>query len=371
MKKLLCIILSVTLLFVAGMTTNAAGDNQARLSDLSGEECIAFLKEQGVEIPSVPEDDMAWGAFAHSIVVKVEENPNATFLYGSTTLLNFANDIKAVVNDYYNRASVALCDVIISPADILQDSTVHGSWINDYSNFNCYAYAIGEEEGLDPGVSIWISLGNDANRYQYNGYANMNTITFWIESDLEYFGYTVNSITNTRPDTLVGDHVHLICVRKDADGIYLGENSDGEEEYFHDYHFMKLGEDGYWYHKPGETNPLKYNYQPTSDRSWLSEGYFQENDGNYWYFFDPECTYDSEIYFIEYTTPHVREIQYYGMTSDGTHQHISLCTVCGEANGDPMNCMYSTGSNICRFCGHNKNTAVGVYGLPEELQPVA
>lgn len=49
-----------------------------------------------------------------------------------------------------------------------------------------------------------------------------------------------------------------------------------------------------------------------------------------------EITYDSEIYFIEYTTPHVWEVEYYGMTSGGTHQHISRCTVCGDANGDPI-----------------------------------
>ena len=352
MKKLLCIILFTAVLFAMGMTTSATGNSQVRLSDLSEDECIAFLKEQGVEIPPVPEDDLAWAAFAYSIIVKVEENPNITFLYGSTVLLDLANDIKSVVNEYYYVGNVSVCDAVLAPVNILQDSIVYGTWSDEYENYNCYAYAIGQEERLDPGVSIWISLGNEASRYKYNGYANMNTITFWIESDLEYFGYIVNSITTTRPDTQVGDHVHLICVRKDADGIYLGTTSDGVDEYFHDYHFMKLGEDGNWYHKPGQTNPLRYNYQPTNERSWLSEGYYKDDNGYFWYFFDPECTYDSEIYFIEYTTPHTYEYQMYGGT-----QHVRVCTICGET-GTPASCFYI--NNVCKFCGRIKISGGGI-----------
>ena len=81
MKKLLCIILSCTMLFVLCSSTMAIGDNQVRLSELSDAECIAFLKERGVTIPPVPEDEMAWAAFAHSIIARVEENADVTFLY--------------------------------------------------------------------------------------------------------------------------------------------------------------------------------------------------------------------------------------------------------------------------------------------------
>ena len=260
--------------------------------------------------------------------------------------MNFANDIKAAVNEYYNVANVNAYTIVVTPVNILQDSVVYGTWLSEYKNYNCYAYVIGEEDGLDPGVSIWLSLDNEADTYFYNHYANMNTITYWVRSDLEYFGYTVNSITDTQPNTEVGDHVHLICVRKDADGIYQGTNTDGVDVYFHDYHFMKLEEDGYWYHKPGETNPLRYLYQPTNERSWLSEGYGLGDDGNFWYFVNLECTYDSEICFIEYTTPHAFAWKYCG-----SNKHIRTCTICGETEGLTLICRYNS-EGVCTMCGH-------------------
>lgn len=214
MKKILCICFAMFLAFMLSASVFATNtdDEQRNLSDLSNEELITFLKERGVAIPSVPEDEMAWAAFSHSVIIQVEENPNVVFLYGNTTLLRFANDIKKVVNEYYNRVGVNVRSVMATPVNILQDSTVYGPWSDDYLGYNCYAYAIGREESLDPGVSLWIELGNDASTYRYNDYANMNTITYWIQSDLEYFGYTVNSISNIRPNIDVGEHVHLICV---------------------------------------------------------------------------------------------------------------------------------------------------------------
>ncbi len=367
MKKIFCVILCLLILPLSS-SISATNNEQLQLSDLSQEECITFLKERGVVIPSIPEDEMAWAAFAKDIIVKVEENANVIFMYGSTTLLNFANDIKDVVNEYYERTDVSVCNTIVSPQNILQDSTVYGAWKNDYLEYNCYAYAIGEDEGLNPGVSLWLSLGNNADQYYYNHYANMYTITSWVQSDLEYFGYTVNSITDTQPNTAVGGHVHLICVRKDADGIYQGTTTDGVDVYFHDYHFMKLEEDGYWYHKPGETNPLRYHYQPTNERSWLSEGYGLGNDGNFWYFVNQECTYDSEIYFIEYSTPHT-----YVYASCGSNQHISTCTICGETTGTAENCNYeyyfsgtvngtNTHSRACTECDYIQiNAAICFY----------
>ena len=325
MKKYWCIVLCFLLILVLNAPAVAASNEQVVLSDLSQEECIIFLKEQGVDIPQIFEDETTWGFFAHSIIEQVEENPNIEFPYGSVMMSEFAYQIKDAVIRYYGVDDIAIYADIESPNNIMVDNILYGEWQTEYPEYNCYAYAIGKKEWLEPGVSIWLDLGNNKDEYAYNCYANMSTITYWIESDLEYFGNTVNSITTTIPSIEVGGHTHLICVRKDADGVPWYYDEDGDLKYFHDYHFMKMGEDGYWYHKPGKTNPLKYLYTPSNEKSWVSEGY---NGANGIFFRYESVTYDSEIYFIEYTTPHT-----YAYESCGNGQHILTCTICGETTG--------------------------------------
>lgn len=253
-----------------------------------------------MEIPPLFEDEMYWALFVRTTIERIEENPNVEFLYGYSVLSKFANDIKTAVNEYYGTAGVSTFAYIESDEDILLDSTVYGEWTDDYKSYNCYAYVINDDESRDPGVFHWMSFGNDASKYSYNCYANMETILSWIEDDFAYLGFTINSVTTKYTETNPRYHINLICVRKDIDGIPWYYDADGVLHYFYDYHFMKLGADGYWYHKPGKTNPLKYNYVPNVDRPWLSEGYNGETGK---YSREDGLTYDSEIYFINYTTP--------------------------------------------------------------------
>ena len=63
-----------------------------------------------------------------------------------------------------------------------------------------------------------------------------------------------------------------------------------------DYHFMRYDlETNAWYHKPGNTAVLKYNYIPSSNALWYSEVSFW---GNEYSFTD---IYDSEIMYIKYS----------------------------------------------------------------------
>lgn len=189
---------------------------------------------------------------------------------------------------------------------------------------------------LDKGGISWRNNGNDEGGFYYNWRANIYTVAQWIKDDLESMGCTVANPTTVMPATVIDEHTRLICVRIDTDGdqFYGGR----------DYYVMKLAEDGYWYHKPGRTMPLRYKYVPSNDHIWLNE-----NVGSGGYDLYEDCTYDSEIYFIEYTIPHDYEYE-----SRGGGQHILTCTICGETSGSVSNCKYV--DEFCTLCyGHDHN----------------
>ena len=354
MKKYLGIILILTIVAILGSSANATTNERTPLSTLTDEECIAFLEDSGVEIPAILDDDISWALFVRTIIEKVEANPDVQFFYSYSVIAEFASDIKSAVIDYYGIDSLNTFAYIESDEDILQDSERFGAWQDNFLQFNCYEYAIDtytlEEEGwLDPGELTWVSMGNEAADYYYNCYANMYTIATWVKTDLESIGCTVNAITTTIPSVAVSGHTNLICVRKDADGIPWYYDNEGELHYFHDYHFMKLASDGNWYHKPGATNLLKYKYVPSNGRDWLSEGY---NGSTGKYGFDEDVTYESEIYFIEYTTPHEWAYAYF---SPGWH--LMTCTICGMEDlgiceaGTPNYLGLESHQAACSLCG--------------------
>lgn len=349
MKKVMCAILIVSLIVVMGPSALATGTEKVTLSELSAEESIAFLVESGVTIPDIFEDELAWSLFIREVIAKVENNPNVVFLYNSSIIYKFANEIKNAVNEYYGVSACASVANTRSAQDVLQDSILYGSWNDSYLNYNCYGYAIGVEDLIDPGVYDWISKGNDKSTYFYNWYANINTIASWVEEDLEARSYTVNVVSQTMPNTNVGDHLHLICVRKDDDGVPIADSSGNLLYYFHDYHFMKLGTSGKWYHKPGQTQPLVYKYVPTNSRAWLCEGYDGKNKVA---LVDESTTYDSGIFYIEYSTPHIYEYR-----RCGVGQHIKTCTICGITTGSALNCVYVNGT--CRICGSPQISEAG------------
>ena len=99
-------------------------------------------------------------------------------------------------------------------------------------------------------------------------------------------GYGGINVTSTRPYNLEANE-KLICVR-------IGDE---------DFHFMRYDTDGSWYHKPGPTDILKYNWQP-DDKIWNGVEYAERiwtNESSLsGVIYEPDTTYDSEIYYITY-----------------------------------------------------------------------
>lgn len=339
MKRLLCVVLVLMTVLPLGHSVAAANQEIVVLSELSDEECLAFIKAQGVSIPNIYEEEIQCVPFVRAIIQRVEENPQNNFIFNYHVLEDFANDIQTVVNEYYGTNNVMR--LIESKENILEDNALHGEWDDEFVNYRCYSYVLGYDYYVQPGEIDWGKSGGTGTYvYNYDGASVLN-IARRVEDDLISLGYTVTVFSTTMPNTQVSSHTHLICARKGTD-------------VFTDYHFMKLGMDGYWYHKPGKTNPLKYLHTPSSDIPWVVEGYYGITG---LFTRDPEFQYDSEIYFIEYTTPHT-----YAYESCGNGQHILTCTICGETTGAASDCVYV--NCICTSCGHHNHnmTTTGYTG---------
>jgi hypothetical protein len=330
MKKLVSVLL-VALLCVCAVSASAA-EEQIRLSEMTDGECLEFVETNGIVIPQWYENEIEWVPFIRAVISKVEENPGTSFGFGHTDLLDFAESIKCAVIEYYGeqRTTRALQS---STTNILQDNYVSGSWSNSYDGYNCYAYAIGLTERVNPGD---FSGNNSA------GEINPYTLAEYIKADLEELGYTGVYISSALHTT--SGHEKAICVR--TGGWYDNQNWCMT----HDYHVMRCDHNGSWYHKPGDTNPLRFKYTPNY-KVWVYEAF----DGTY-YERDDAVRYDSVIWYVMYTTDH-----HYQYMSNGANQHILTCTVCGQTKGNAVRCIPVNG--VCKVCGHRCDEITPVPGV--------
>lgn len=329
MKKKICLVLMIIVVF--SMMAPAYAMDKATLSSLSDAEIMAFLADNEIEPPALFSPEMSWIPFIRFVIDEVEANPVAEFTFGYVVAENFAYEIKAAVNAYYGTTVIKHYAVARS-STVLEDNTVYGSWDAQFEKYNCLGYAVEYYDVVNPGQIEWINNGNPKNQHVYNWYANVKQVSDWVIDDLESMGCTIVNHSMSIPTTDISAHTHLICVRVDNDG----ENIYG----FRDFHLMKLSADGYWYHKPGKTNPLRYKYTPSNSREWVLESY----DGTTYQRVEA-VTYDSDIWFIEYTTPHEWEYVY---CNNG--QHIRTCTICGVTSGSASSCIYI--NNTCKSCGN-------------------
>ena len=320
-KRLLCVAVIVLSLCVA---TPALASEPKALSNMTDEECIEFANAHGVTIPEWYENDLDWAPFIRSVISMVEENPDVLFGFGHTDLLDFAEAIQLVLieNNYINSNATRALES--STTNILKDNWVYGLWEERYKDYNCYAYAIGQTDQLNPGELS----GNS-----YSGIPEVSELAHYAKEDLWALGYT-DAFASSRPYTSSG-HMQVLRFRR---GSFYDEDNWCMTT---DYHVMKNGSDGYWYHKPGRTNPLKYKYIDSS-ADWVYEAY----DGKY-YKRNESVKYTDEIWYVIYTTPCKYTWKYCG-----NNQHILTCTTCGKTTGQATNCTYV--NDICTSCAHGK-----------------
>ena len=273
--------------------------------------------------------------FIRIIIEYVENDPNVEFCFNWSTLNEFANNIATAVRNYYGLADISL--YLESEENILEDNDLYGEWNNKYRDYRCYSYVMGYEQYYEPGQILAVNYGRDPNLVEYDYYsADISQIAEWVQLDIESEGYQVTDNSDVMPELDNSAHESLICVRKGTGAV-------------RDYHFMILGNNGVWYHKPGASNPLRYKYASVDGKDWVSEGYFGDTGK---YFRYPNIVYDSDIYYIRFLTPHSFRIE---NKNSGTHS--KTCIICEQTT--IINCTYTytaTSSlhhqGTCIHCGY-------------------
>ena len=223
-----------------------------------------------------------------------------SFLAGNTLVANAEAETSS---DVCNTPDYVYTDENGEPY-ALKDNVIYETDDIDHTQYNCYAYVTGaydpedanavlQEYMREPGFEIDV---------QYNPNWSTGYTANIIKADLEAMGYA-NVIVSTAMPTTITDNTRIIAFRKGA----------------YDFHCMIYNQfsdvaDGIgWYHKPGtslvlkftNTNKLNADNSFKADSIWLSEGYCNapyramhiNDDGT-----QVDIVYDSEIYYISFTT---------------------------------------------------------------------
>jgi len=231
-------------------------------------------------------------------------------MFSDSVMVNFTESVITAVNGYYGRSrGTAYQKKRDEPYELIYSLVMdsNGQWVSSggdyhysYAQYNCYFYAIDKPDlnyyyggYRDPG---FYSGGTDDPSYDPFNETAYNW-ALQAKADLEHFWCTDVVITGIAPDPLtLGPQQKLICVR-------LGTWDD--YPYITDYHYMKYNAgDGFWYHKPGDSAPLRYLYEPADEACWddIRNEYVWTNEGNYFGIEEESyITYFGDIYYITYT----------------------------------------------------------------------
>ncbi|MBR2669203.1 MAG: hypothetical protein IKE36_05330 [Solobacterium sp.] len=170
----------------------------------------------------------------------------------------------------------------------LQDSTILNTWNNNYMNYNCYAYALG--------YTYWMQPGEYAG-YTYSSSLSASDVADYVISDLNARNCWAYK-QQAKPFSLPDSYCKVIVIRKMSAPPY-------------DFHFMKGTSSNlnYWSHKPGISQPLKWNYSSPGYKVWTNEGATYNNP------IAPTYTYNSTTYYIIYKSYSDPGIQYSDLVS--------------------------------------------------------
>ncbi|CAM3324961.1 MULTISPECIES: hypothetical protein [Paenibacillus] len=264
--KTLSGLLALVILFIFFIPTSQANaDNNPvaieKLTRLSGEELLDTLLENGLILPEAFEQDEYTVNAVKTIVADIQRGVTTAdrIPYNYTELAELAKRILDI--SVQNNIS-ALANYT------LKDSTVIGTWSNSYTGYNCYGYSIGVHVFQNPGYH---------SKQSFNMNLSIASMADLVVDDLEVLGYWGYK-TATKPSSLA-NYERVVAIRKGSV----------------DYHFMKgttTASD--WTHKPGGTNPLRWNYSSPGYKTWTNE--YSYNNVSY----QGDTTYNSSIYYIIY-----------------------------------------------------------------------
>ncbi len=287
-KASLLLLLFLTTIFAMSniivISARALKYNDYDFSTISADESIKFVEYHNIHIPKKIEKSPSLGEITSDIIKKVANDADYLFIYNYDEMQLYAENIKKLVSSYSNHGTTLLS----TNSYTLQNSTVKdskgnwvtsgGAWDPKWKKYNCYAYSIKRNENSPFYDTDTQYQPGDMSKAGWFGTCNEITdLVDIVIKDLEKMGYTNISSTLSIPS--ITDEQELICVRMCKD----------------DYHFMRYDiETDTWYHKPGPSAILKYNYIPSNDYIWSNECSVNGVE------IAPRIYYDSDIYFIKY-----------------------------------------------------------------------
>ncbi len=274
LKRLLALLFAAIIVAATALPAMAVtidSSSSMVLSNMSDEDQLQFLEEQGIKVPDVYAD------YIIKWIALVEADPNRHCDVSNPVLYDLALQVQDVIISYADqRGSSQTCS--IAATYTLQDSTVYGAWSDSYIEYNCYAYALNLTDDFHwPG-----RFSNTPNQSDFTINDSIYSLACDVMADLKSSTFSNNCVyvTSTRPTSLSSSQ-SCICIRKGSE----------------DFYFMKL-DGSSWYHKPSWTNPLKYKYTPSNSRIWTNE------NSKYGVAYAGSTTYTSDIYYIVYQKNH-------------------------------------------------------------------
>ena len=274
-RKVFSALLSILLFMMSPIFTEIYADSISSSSiagsysvddllNMEDADCLNFLLNMGLQLPTVYKEDPSYTAEVIKIVLEDIKNGSVdseTIPYNYTQLVELAKNIYSLVG------SSASSGASIQATYTLIDSTVLGSWSSSYKNYNCYGYALRQyTKYKDPGYYCGKT---------FDPTKSIDVLAELVRSDLNSLGYYSRK-TKTKPTSLQS-YESVICVRKETA----------------DYHFMREGSSlSVWDHKPSATNPLRWKYSTPNYKKWSNE-HVVEGVAH-----KATTYYDSDIYYI-------------------------------------------------------------------------
>lgn len=276
MKKFLSLVMAFFMIISASTTIAHAEGPQLLTKDavlgMSKAELLLTLKDNGLLLP---DDYAAHPELAENFVYKYTHLIIDGTVDSEAQMFNYAQS-----NELLHNLGNVLADLGMGRNSVystrstytLKNNTAIGSWSDSYQYYNCYAYSLGKTRGLQPGTN---SGKNFSLTMSISDMADVVLADLAAEG---YWGYT----TTTKPTSLPDEYFRIIAMRKDT----------GNE----DYHFMRPynGTLNSWSHKPGGTQPLKWNYTSPGYTTWSNECVYKGVAHA------PTVTYESTVYYILY-----------------------------------------------------------------------
>ena len=304
MKRKITALLVMICMIVTMIPTAAAEETKPILSEMSDADLLAFLDENGVELPQRLYSDPAKVLqYARETIAEIEENPVIRYNFGNSELQRFSTEAQTAVNTYYGVDSIQIPAIIAATAQSLLYST-----FRNMVDFNCYSYATDN-------CAIWKDPGSYCNSNLCIGDLSVAQLANLIVKDMKSSpnGTTHPCVyrTASRPSS-----VNAIAVRKNADNPT-------------DYHVMRLfSSSNTWRHKPGTTAILTLDGLP-NNTTWTNEGV--DHTGSV---VGGDEIYSGTIYYIVFKSTHNTGTKVY--TGDHYHsgsyhyyEYTQTCPSCG------------------------------------------